>query len=83
MASTPAQDREKFMEKLLREWEPFDNEMLVKEVATKGKHISLLLQFLMRRTGKSMTEVRQFFNEQVEQYVQRLLMNQQVNKKKL
>lgn len=76
-------DREKFAEKLLKEWEKVDNEMLVKEVATKGKYINLLLQFLVKRTGKSLTEVRQFFNDEVDQYVHRLLTNQQVHKAEL
>lgn len=81
--ATSTNDREKFTEKLLKEWEKIDNEMLVKEVATKGKYINLLLQFLVKRTGKSLTEVRQFFNDEVDQYVHRLLTNQQVHKAEL
>lgn len=83
MANSTMNDREKFTEKLLKEWEKVDNEMLVKEVATKGKYINLLLQFLVKRTGKSLTEVRQFFNDEVDQYVHRLLTNQQVHKAEL
>lgn len=81
--ATSTNDREKFVEKLLKEWEKVDNEMLVKEVATKGKYINLLLQFLVKRTGKSLAEVRQFFNDEVDSYVHRLLTNQQVHKAEL
>lgn len=81
--ATPTNEREKFTEKLLKEWEHIEDEVLIKEVATKGKYINLLLQFLVRRTGKPLTDVKQYFNDEVDKYVHRLLTNRQVHKAEL
>lgn len=81
--ATPTNDREKFAEKLLKEWEHIEDEVLIKEVATKGKYINLLLQFLVRRSGKPLTDVKQYFNDEVDKYVHRLLSNRQVHKAEL
>lgn len=81
--ATPTIDREKFTEKLLKEWEHIEDEVLIKEVATKGKYINLLLQFLVKRSGKPLTDVKQYFNDEVDKYVHRLLTNRQVHKAEL
>lgn len=81
--ATPTNEREKFAEKLLKEWEHIENDMLIKEVATKGKYINLLLQFLVKRSGKSLADVKQYFNDEVDKYVHRLLANRQVHKAEL
>ncbi|XP_055311007.1 spatacsin [Sitodiplosis mosellana] len=81
--ATPTNDREKFAEKLLKEWEHIEDEVLIKEVATKGKYINLLLQFLVKRSGKPLTDVKQYFNDEVDKYVHRLLTNRQVHKAEL
>lgn len=81
--ATPNIDREKFTEKLLKEWEHIDDEVLIKEVATKGKHINLLLQFLVKRSGKPLNDVKHYFNEEIDKYVRRLLSNRQVHKAEL
>lgn len=81
--ATPTNDREKFTEKLLKEWEHIEDEVLIKEVATKGKYINLLLQFLAKRSGKPLTDVKQYFNDEVDKYVHRLLTNRQVHKAEL
>ncbi|XP_031632932.1 spatacsin [Contarinia nasturtii] len=81
--ATPTNEREKFTEKLLKEWEHIEDEVLIKEVATKGKYINLLLQFLVRRSGKPLTDVKQYFNDEVDKYVHRLLTNRQVHKAEL
>lgn len=81
--ATPSTDREKLTEKLLKEWEHIENEVLIKEVATKGKHINLLLQFLLKRSGKPLSDVKHYFNEEIDKYVRRLLSNRQVHKAEL
>lgn len=81
--ATPTSEREKLAEKLLKEWEHIDDDMLIKEVATKGKYINLLLQFLVKRSGKSLADVKQYFNDEVDRYVHRLLANRQVHKAEL
>lgn len=81
--ATSTNEREKFAEKLLKEWEHIEDDMLIKEVATKGKYINLLLQFLVKRSGKSLDDVKTTFNDEVDRYVHRLLTNRQVHKAEL
>lgn len=83
MAAPTISDREKFTEKLLKEWEHIEDEVLIKEVATKGKHINLLLQFLVKRSGKPLGDIKHYFNEEIDKYVRRLLSNRQVHKAEL
>lgn len=78
-----ASDREKISEKILKEWESIDDEALIKEVATKGKYLNLLLHFLSRRNKKNIQETRDYFNGEVDKYVHRLLTNRQVHKAEL
>lgn len=80
--STPT-DREKISEKLQKEWEKIDDETLVKEIATKGKFINLLLSFLSRRNEKTIGETRAYFDAETDKYVYRLLSNRQVHKAEL
>lgn len=79
--STPTQsDREKFSEKLLKEWENIGDEVLIREVATKGKYINFLHQFLAKRSNKSIGDIKHYFNAEIDKYVHRLLSNRQVHK---
>lgn len=81
--ATPTNDREKITEKILKEWEHIDDEVLIKEVATKGKYINLLLQFLVKRSGKQLIDIKHYFNDEIDKYVHRLLTNRQVHKAEL
>lgn len=81
MSSAP--DREKISEKIIKEWESIDDEALIKEVATKGKYMNLLLHFLARRNNKTVPETRDYFHAEVDRYVHRLLTNRQVHKAEL
>lgn len=76
-------DREKISEKILKEWENYEDEVIIKEVATKGKFINLSLHFLARRNNKSVNDIRHYFNTEVDKYVHRLLTNRQVHKAEL
>lgn len=81
MSSAP--DRERISEKIIKEWESIDDEALIKEVATKGKYMNLLLHFLARRNKKTIPEIREYFHAEVDKYVHRLLTNRQVHKAEL
>lgn len=76
-------DREKISEKIIKEWESIEDEAIIKEVATKGKYINLSLQFLARRSNKSIADIRDYFHAEVDKYVHRLLTNRQVHKAEL
>lgn len=81
--ATPSSDREKISEKLMKEWEQIEDETLIKEVATKGKFINLLLNFLAKRNQKSIFDTKHYFNAEIDKYVHRLLANRQVHKAEL
>lgn len=76
-------DREKISEKLIKEWESLEDEVIIKEVATKGKYIKLAQQFLARRNDKSVSDIYDYFHAEVDKYVNRLLSNRQVHKAEL
>lgn len=76
-------DREKISEKILKEWESIEDEALIREVATKGKYINLLISFLAKRNDKSIAHTRHYFNAEIDKYVYRLLANRQVHKAEL
>lgn len=78
--ATPNSEREKFTEKLLKEWEKIETEVLIREVATKGRYINLLQQYLSKRNGKPLIEIKHYFNDEIDKYVHRLLSNRQVHK---
>lgn len=80
---TSGHGREKIVEKLLKEWEHTEDEVLIREVATKGTHIHILQQFLSRRSGKTLIDTKYYFNDEVDNYVHRLLKNGQIYKAEL
>lgn len=81
--AAPSSEREKISEKLLKEWEQIEDETLIKEVATKGKYINFLLNFLAKRNKKSIVDTKHYFNAEIDKYVHRLLANRQVHKAEL
>lgn len=81
--ATPTSEKEKFTEKLLKEWEQIEHEVLIREVATKGQYINLLHQYLAKRNGKPLIEIKHYFNDEIDKYVHRLLTNRQVHKAEL
>lgn len=81
--ATPNNEKEKFTEKLLKEWEKIETEVLIREVATKGQYINLLQQYLSKRNGKPLIEIKHYFNDEIDKYVRRLLSNRQVHKAEL
>lgn len=80
--STPS-DREKIFDKLTKEWDQIGDESLIKDVATKGRYVNLLISFLSKRNSKSIPDTKHYFNSEVDKYVQRLLSNRQVHKAEL
>lgn len=60
---------------VLRGWEQIDNEAIVKDVATKGKYINLSIGFLSKRMNINYEQTKEYFNDQIDHYVYRLLSN--------
>lgn len=81
--ATPNSGKEKFTEKLLKEWEKIETEVLIREVATKGQYINLLQQYLSKRNGKPLIEIKHYFNDEIDKYAHRLLSHRQVHKAEL
>uniref|UniRef100_A0A182LT33 Spatacsin C-terminal domain-containing protein n=1 Tax=Anopheles culicifacies TaxID=139723 RepID=A0A182LT33_9DIPT len=65
---------------ILKGWEKLDDDVIIKEVSTKGKHVNLCIQFLAERNELSMKEAKNYFLQKVNAYVYRLLSNRQLYK---
>ncbi|KAG4075360.1 hypothetical protein HA402_003151 [Bradysia odoriphaga] len=64
-----------------RGWDDMSNESIVKDVATKGKHINLAFSYLAKRLDTpTIREAKTFFQIEVNKYVERLLSNKLVFK---
>uniref|UniRef100_A0A182R562 Spatacsin_C domain-containing protein n=1 Tax=Anopheles funestus TaxID=62324 RepID=A0A182R562_ANOFN len=82
MAATPGDSSSIPPEKsiVLKGWEKLDDDVIIKEVATKGKHVNLCIQYLAERNELSMREAKNYFLQKVNAYVYRLLSNRQLYK---
>ncbi|XP_035914593.1 uncharacterized protein LOC118513203 [Anopheles stephensi] len=82
MASTPGDSSAVPPEKsiILKGWEKLDDDVIIKEVSTKGKHVNLCIQYLAERNELSMKEAKNYFLQKVNAYVYRLLSNRQLYK---
>uniref|UniRef100_A0A8D8NAD8 Spatacsin n=1 Tax=Culex pipiens TaxID=7175 RepID=A0A8D8NAD8_CULPI len=65
---------------IIRGWEKLDDDVIIKDVATKGKHVNLCVFFLAQRNELSQTEAKNYFLQKVNAYVYRLLANRQLYK---
>lgn len=65
---------------LVRIWEKLDDDVIIKEVATKGKHVNHCIAFLAQRNELSHNEATNYFLQKVNAYVYRLLSNRQLFK---
>nr|XP_029720124.1 spatacsin-like [Aedes albopictus] len=65
---------------ILKTWEKLDDDVIIKEVATKGKHVNLCIAFLAQRNELSHNEATNYFLQKVNAYVYRLLSNRQLFK---
>lgn len=63
---------------LLHNWQQLESAAIVKDVATKGKHINLAIAFLAKRRGCSVVQSRVEFHTEIDAYVRQLLANGQV-----
>ncbi|XP_058453189.1 spatacsin [Malaya genurostris] len=61
-------------------WEKLDDEVIIKDVATKGKHVQLCITYLAEKNELTHTEARNYFLQKVNAYVHRLLTNRQLYK---
>uniref|UniRef100_A0A182W6T0 Spatacsin_C domain-containing protein n=1 Tax=Anopheles minimus TaxID=112268 RepID=A0A182W6T0_9DIPT len=82
MASTPGSSPCIPPEKsiVLKGWERLEDDVIIKEVSTKGKHVNLCIQFLAERNELSTKEAKNYFLQKVNAYVYRLLSNRQLYK---
>uniref|UniRef100_A0A182Q242 Spatacsin C-terminal domain-containing protein n=1 Tax=Anopheles farauti TaxID=69004 RepID=A0A182Q242_9DIPT len=65
---------------VLKGWEKLDDDVIIKEVSTKGKHVNLCIQYLAERNELSLKEAKNYFLQKVNAYVYRLLSNRQLYK---
>ncbi|XP_058122537.1 uncharacterized protein LOC131293459 [Anopheles ziemanni] len=65
---------------IVKGWEKLDDDVIIKEVSTKGKHVNLCIQYLAERNELSMTEAKNYFLQKVNAYVYRLLSSRQLHK---
>ncbi|XP_050076424.1 uncharacterized protein LOC126563760 [Anopheles maculipalpis] len=82
MASIPGDSANVPPEKsiILKGWEKLDDDVIIKEVSTKGKHVNLCIQYLAERNELSIKEAKNYFLQKVNAYVYRLLSNRQLYK---
>uniref|UniRef100_A0A182K7V8 Spatacsin_C domain-containing protein n=1 Tax=Anopheles christyi TaxID=43041 RepID=A0A182K7V8_9DIPT len=83
MASTPVDSSPSIPPEksiVLKGWEKLDDDVIIKEVSTKGKHVNLCIQYLAERNELSMKEAKNYFLQKVNAYVYRLLSNRQLYK---
>lgn len=50
---------------ILKTWEKLDDDVIIKEVATKGKHVNLCIAFLAQRNELSHNEATNYFLQKV------------------
>lgn len=67
-------------DKIFKSWSGISEVALIKEVATKGEHIQLCMEYWSRKRKMSVTEYEQFFHDVVQTYVNRLLTERLVCK---
>ncbi|XP_053673730.1 uncharacterized protein LOC128723991 [Anopheles nili] len=65
---------------VLKGWEKLEDDVIIKEVSTKGKHVNLCIQFLAHRNELTIKEAKNYFLQKVNAYVYRLLSNRQLYK---
>ncbi|XP_055638313.1 uncharacterized protein LOC129776604 [Toxorhynchites rutilus septentrionalis] len=65
---------------IVKGWEKLDDDVVIKDVATKGKHVNLCVSFLAQRNELTHTEAKNYFLQKVNAYVYRLLSNRQLYK---
>lgn len=65
---------------IVKGWEKLDDDVIIKDVATKGKHVNLCVAFLAQRNELSHMEAKNYFLQKVNAYVYRLLSNRQLFK---
>ncbi|XP_055596606.1 uncharacterized protein LOC129746759 [Uranotaenia lowii] len=61
-------------------WEKLEDDVIIKDVATKGKHVNLCISYLSERNDLSIAEAKNYFLQKVNAYVYRLLSNRQLYK---
>ncbi|KAM7361267.1 uncharacterized protein ACRADG_010893 isoform 2-T2 [Cochliomyia hominivorax] len=67
-------------DKIVKSWSGISEVALIKEVATKGEHIQLCIQYWARKRKMSVSEYELFFHDVVQTYVNRLLTERLVCK---
>lgn len=67
-------------DKIFKSWSGISEVTLIKEVATKGEHIQLCIQYWARKRKMSVAEYELFFQDVVQTYVNRLLTERLVCK---
>lgn len=50
---------------VLKGWEKLDDDVIIKEVSTKGKHVNLCIQYLAERNELSLKEAKNYFLQKV------------------
>ncbi|KAH8233205.1 hypothetical protein KR026_005345 [Drosophila bipectinata] len=67
-------------DKIFRSWTGISEVAIIKEVATKGEHIDLCMEYWAKRKNITQSEYRHHFYDVVQAYVQRLLSERLVCK---
>ena len=67
-------------DKIFKSWSGISEVALIKEVATKGEHIQLCIQYWSRKRKMTVPEYEHFFHDVVQTYVNRLLTERLVCK---
>lgn len=67
-------------DKIIKSWSGISEVTLIKEVATKGEHIQLCIQYWARKRKMSVADYELFFHDVVQNYVNRLLTERLVCK---
>ncbi|KAH8402411.1 hypothetical protein KR009_011843 [Drosophila setifemur] len=75
-----AQAQAQARDKIFRSWSGISEVTIIKEVATKGEHIDLCLEYWAKKRKIPQSEYRHYFYDVVQAYVQRLLSERLVCK---
>ncbi|KAI8037536.1 hypothetical protein M5D96_009689 [Drosophila gunungcola] len=75
-----AQAQAQARDKIFKSWSGISEVTIIKEVATKGEHIDLCLEYWARKRKIPISEYRHYFYDVVQAYVQRLLSERLVCK---
>ncbi|KAH8407414.1 hypothetical protein KR222_008422 [Zaprionus bogoriensis] len=71
---------DKARNKIFKSWSGISEVSIIKEVATKGEHIDLCMEFWAAKRKMPLSEYRHYFHDVVQAYVQRLLSERLVCK---